>query len=382
METEFNTIHEALSDMTKLGLDRLRKFSGYKIKSNLRKAGLVDALEAALKADPVAFLYRLPIYDLIFLQSVCRTPGDSVAAFNALVDMNYIELFNLVNYDFDDEKGEEYIWGNEEFCRLFSPFIDDVIKDLDEKGRTLVDYFVWGMLSLYGLPTLQDFMRVIKKEFGKNEEEWWPLWMQVIEYAPSMDLLDADGFMVNPSMGYVDKVLDDMMERGFDRKPQKEYSFREILEVGATGPHFVFGKGTREYEDAVAALARCGLDELQAKSKLSIAWFMVQNAISDIRPTEIIKEMIGTPTLSSVQELNEIIQPLMVYMNSLPRWMLGGRAPKDIPVSKEALSQISAMGATFEHMSSMPSFQGVGRNDPCPCGSGLKYKNCHGKPVS
>lgn len=23
--------------------------------------------------------------------------------------------------------------------------------------------------------------------------------------------------------------------------------------------------------------------------------------------------------------------------------------------------------------------KGVGRNDPCPCGSGKKYKNCHGK---
>ncbi|MEC8070520.1 MAG: SEC-C metal-binding domain-containing protein, partial [Actinomycetota bacterium] len=22
----------------------------------------------------------------------------------------------------------------------------------------------------------------------------------------------------------------------------------------------------------------------------------------------------------------------------------------------------------------------VGRNDPCPCGSGKKYKNCWGKP--
>jgi preprotein translocase subunit SecA len=21
----------------------------------------------------------------------------------------------------------------------------------------------------------------------------------------------------------------------------------------------------------------------------------------------------------------------------------------------------------------------VGRNDPCPCGSGLRYKECHGK---
>lgn len=24
------------------------------------------------------------------------------------------------------------------------------------------------------------------------------------------------------------------------------------------------------------------------------------------------------------------------------------------------------------------SFSGVGRNDPCPCGSGAKYKRCHG----
>jgi uncharacterized protein YecA (UPF0149 family) len=23
----------------------------------------------------------------------------------------------------------------------------------------------------------------------------------------------------------------------------------------------------------------------------------------------------------------------------------------------------------------------IGRNDPCPCGSGKKYKNCHGKNV-
>lgn len=382
METEFNTIKDALSDMTKVGLDRLRKFSGYKIKSNLKKAGLVDALEAALKADPVTFLNKLPIFDLILLRSACRTPQDSVAAFDALVDMNYIELFNIVNYDFDDGKGEEYIWGNEEFSNLFSPFIDDVIDDMDRKGRTLIDYFVWGMLSLYGCPTLEDFMRVIKKEFGKKEEDWWPIWMQVIKYAPAMDLMDGDGFMVNPSMGEVDKVMEDMRERGFDRKPQKEYSFKEIVDIGATGPHFVFGQGTKEYQNAMAALKRCGLDESKAKSKLSIAWFMVQNAMIDNRPTEIIKEMIGTPTLSSVDELNAIIQPLMEYMNRLPRWMLGGRAPKDIPVPKEALGQIAAMGAVFGQMHNMMGYQGVGRNDPCPCGSGLKYKNCHGKSVS
>ncbi|MGX2943851.1 MULTISPECIES: SEC-C metal-binding domain-containing protein [Enterococcus] len=26
-------------------------------------------------------------------------------------------------------------------------------------------------------------------------------------------------------------------------------------------------------------------------------------------------------------------------------------------------------------------FKHAGRNDPCPCGSGKKFKNCHGKEV-
>ena len=26
-----------------------------------------------------------------------------------------------------------------------------------------------------------------------------------------------------------------------------------------------------------------------------------------------------------------------------------------------------------------PAAAAVGRNDPCPCGSGKKYKNCHGR---
>jgi preprotein translocase subunit SecA len=27
-------------------------------------------------------------------------------------------------------------------------------------------------------------------------------------------------------------------------------------------------------------------------------------------------------------------------------------------------------------------FANVGRNDPCPCGSGRKFKRCHGDPSS
>jgi len=56
---------------------------------------------------------------------------------------------------------------------------------------------------------------------------------------------------------------------------------------------------------------------------------------------------------------------------------------------KEAEPQLRAMGANVDY-SSIDSFATVGpygerrvvkvgRNDPCPCGSGKKYKHCHGK---
>jgi preprotein translocase subunit SecA len=45
-------------------------------------------------------------------------------------------------------------------------------------------------------------------------------------------------------------------------------------------------------------------------------------------------------------------------------------------VAAEAALGAIAAGMTAQRVSSVPK---VGRNDPCPCGSGKKYKQCHGK---
>ena len=36
-------------------------------------------------------------------------------------------------------------------------------------------------------------------------------------------------------------------------------------------------------------------------------------------------------------------------------------------------------GETREKQAPVKVAKKVGRNEPCPCGSGKKYKNCHGK---
>ncbi len=63
---------------------------------------------------------------------------------------------------------------------------------------------------------------------------------------------------------------------------------------------------------------------------------------------------------------------------------------KNFWVSYNAMvfGNIFKLAATSQNQSRMPSttsapkdpkFANVGRNDPCPCGSGKKYKKCHGK---
>jgi preprotein translocase subunit SecA len=45
----------------------------------------------------------------------------------------------------------------------------------------------------------------------------------------------------------------------------------------------------------------------------------------------------------------------------------------------EALGQKPAAADGEQHQPFVRAGEKVGRNDPCPCGSGKKYKHCHGK---
>jgi preprotein translocase subunit SecA len=48
-----------------------------------------------------------------------------------------------------------------------------------------------------------------------------------------------------------------------------------------------------------------------------------------------------------------------------------GQSPDDHALANESTEE--------EHKPFVRNAQKVGRNDPCPCGSGKKYKQCHGR---
>ena len=57
-------------------------------------------------------------------------------------------------------------------------------------------------------------------------------------------------------------------------------------------------------------------------------------------------------------------------------WEDEDRAEEEIPDPPDFIPSIPRWRQPIKRA----NFEKAGRNDPCPCGSGKKYKNCHGKP--
>lgn len=49
------------------------------------------------------------------------------------------------------------------------------------------------------------------------------------------------------------------------------------------------------------------------------------------------------------------------------------------PAQMQQLSHQSDDEAAVRDLAAQTGERKVGRNDPCPCGSGKKYKQCHGR---
>lgn len=76
--------------------------------------------------------------------------------------------------------------------------------------------------------------------------------------------------------------------------------------------------------------------------------------------------------IESESDIGDMLQLIVQMCNNTRMWQLNGHTPAELYEKK------SAKVLPFPG-SSTKSASLTGRNDPCPCGSGKKYKNCCGK---
>ena len=97
---------------------------------------------------------------------------------------------------------------------------------------------------------------------------------------------------------------------------------------------------------------------------------------SDVHTVEILQSFIdkGYPLSDSVA-INAFLQPLTEVINNTRLYENNGFTPYELFTRYERPKLTPLNKEPFN----MPTTKKIGRNEPCPCGSGLKYKKCHGK---
>ena len=88
------------------------------------------------------------------------------------------------------------------------------------------------------------------------------------------------------------------------------------------------------------------------------------------RPTEIVEAASGLGVFETSEDAEGLLGRIMAMANALPDWWNNGWSP-------DALHERITGKKVFRNSDGTP--MKVGRNDPCPCGSGKKYKKCHGR---
>ena len=84
-------------------------------------------------------------------------------------------------------------------------------------------------------------------------------------------------------------------------------------------------------------------------------------------------EIVSVPTVQEVPSTGMIMDEVpMSEANNQSREAI------EAAISTDQLKKFEAMAKAWKeaHTQKIRKFDKIGRNDPCPCGSGKKYKNC------
>ena len=113
----------------------------------------------------------------------------------------------------------------------------------------------------------------------------------------------------------------------------------------------------------------------------------VQNAAYEQKDPLVVYKLESYNLFSQMlEELNEAVLTFLLRADIPLADAPDRRRARTVPTPSRDMSQMrtndpSQLSTNGEPKSRMPVHveKKIGRNDPCPCGSGLKYKNCHGK---
>ncbi|MDR1183549.1 MAG: SEC-C domain-containing protein [Coriobacteriales bacterium] len=156
--------------------------------------------------------------------------------------------------------------------------------------------------------------------------------------------------------------------------PLKPYDIEEICQ-GELFDYVTSVPEVRALRDYLDAHVPDDQDDLYFADNIIEALYSIVDWV--LEPNDIIDALSDYGLVlygDDIAETNDMLRALNTATNAMPRWSNNGWTPNELVASKSK-SKPKPKGELI----SIKTAQKIGRNDPCPCGSGKKYKKCHGR---
>ena len=355
-----NSLKDMLNAMTKAELDDIRYNLNVSGASSLNKAELVDKL-----APEVLRFIRMWLPSILLEEYECfrhfiLEKGRSAKLRDDDVRLDYLRGLGLLSCGRD---GEQLVWYmpkeiRDEFKKLDSPNFEALATMNTEITRLTA-----GMLFYYGY---MDYETLYCKVAGKLEAE----------QRENLSFKDFVGVMLNAScwmntivalpqgVKYYTLIDENALEdehRKHSNLDFADFGYAQLFEAGADN-HI---EDTNEYKELAQFFMReHGCDVLKAADIVGEIFILLQNGGTMQEAAEYLEQL---GMMEDEAKMKAVVPLLIAYNNETHLWPLKGHTPSEL-FEKSGMGKVIPFAQVHRNK--------AGRNDPCPCGSGRKYKNC------
>lgn len=362
-------LSDRLSSRTKAELARMSDFLGINVPARLKKDEYADALAQEILSEPENWLVRLSRYELQLMQQLVKAGKDGSVSDTLL----QIRLPAITMGFLNDERDEadHTVWHYtmpDELRKAVEPHIDSILADSTNRQLFLIQQYALGILMLYGvLPTLKFDSMVTRyilmlpydeETCQKLRDMFFNTLFVNENHHNFYDEIDEfHSVFASPAIVDVPYTL-----KTFKVRKEVDYKFftEEQFLLAGNVPMHIFP--CRAYQRSLDFLVPYYENEDDCRQILLDIWMMDQHGVD-------LQNLIFNflPYNLPDSKRDEGLRLATEFINSLPRWILKGHS------SEEVNRTVTSGNQPFK------AEKKVGRNDPCPCGSGKKYKHCCGK---
>lgn len=395
------TLNELLSFKTVKELKEILMTLGLRLKGHPLKDDYVEVLSRYMLQNPQNLLGSMYYYELKACLDVIegRMSVEYAERSGLLFELNRFGMIYATE-QMNLEMGLKFC---KEMSEVLQPLLPAEIERREKDGSLLAEKLALGCANLYGYTDmyyLQEWFPELDRRLGhsltdEDINRMFEPMLREMRYGSR-----SDRVFMSPFCAYNGFKFD------FDHilfgEEAKKFDFDKILEYGEMPYPIIKG---REVENLRKALKKYGDPGAGTPDEvIRRLWIEKQ----DESRTSAMPDFSRFLLFSDLEDLQTSVGALVEFQNTIPYWRLRGNSSEEIgrkdmekmrqsgqrpritigpnmrAMGIESFEQLEEMAQRGEDFPFPPdpfstSGKKVGRNDPCPCGSGKKYKHCCGK---